>query len=204
MYIFELYHNTIKLFAEKMPLLVPRAEEPEVWHTTSIKHYPRFKKISLPVPQEISTSLSDSLVLRTSAKQFTQPFTLSALSSLLFFSLGEKQGEQKRMYPSAGARYPLEFYILIFKPIETLETGVYHYSVTDHTLTCIHKRSFSHTERRGLTMYDFTADAHCAIIFTATPRRTSVKYGEYSYRLMLIEAGAVAQNLFTLRCVHLT
>jgi len=50
--------------------------------------------------------------------------------------VGSNWDETKRFYPSAGARYPLEIYPIIFSSSD-LEQGIYHYNSRDHSLELI-------------------------------------------------------------------
>jgi len=45
------------------------------------------------------------------------------------------------MYPSAGARYPLEIYVVILNSKEIPE-GIYHYNVKWNTLELLEKGDF--------------------------------------------------------------
>jgi SagB-type dehydrogenase family enzyme len=187
---FELYHQISKFLLESVSSPIPKETWPKSWKTTYIKTYPRFKNIPLPKPE-----------------QFTRPANLQGLSSLLYYSVGEKDSEHgegvgKRMYPSGGARFPLEFYLLAFKPIDTLASGVYHYNIDPHSLTHIKEITFDTELLQKIVMYDFAHTAQFAIITTAVFARSTPKYGERSYRFALLEAGAAMQN-FGLCAAHL-
>ena len=204
---FELYHQISKFLLESVTSPIPKETWPKSWKTTYIKTYPRFKNIPLPKPERLQSTLSECLFARTSSRSFTRPASLQGLSSLLYYSVGEKDSEHgegagKRMYPSGGARFPLEFYLLAFKPIDTLASGVYHYNIDPHSLTHIKEITFDTELLQKIVMYDFAHTAQFAIITTAVFARSTPKYGERSYRFALLEAGAAMQN-FGLCAAHL-
>ena len=45
----------------------------------------------------------------------------------------------RRFYPSGGARYPLEVYLLIQR-VDSLTTGLYHYNVKENSLEILSTR----------------------------------------------------------------
>jgi hypothetical protein len=59
------------------------------------------------------------------------------LSSLLYHVAGIREKNEfmqaNRFYPSAGARYPLEVYPLVFN-VKGIKSGIYHYYVKNHLL----------------------------------------------------------------------
>jgi SagB-type dehydrogenase family enzyme len=120
-------------------------------------------------------------------------------STLLFFSIGEtndtfEDGVGQRVYPSAGALYPLEFYVLLFQDIEDLTLGVYHYDIVSHGLRKINNVDLGGEDISRMVGYRFAQKAKFAVIFTACFSRSTSKYGERAYRYILVEAGGVMQN----------
>ena len=172
---------------------------PEEWKTVKIKTYPRFPKIILPEPKDLDMSLSSTLESRRSARDFVSEINTEKLSSILFNSLGTRKetvfGVEKRRYPSGGPLYPVEFYVFIFKQIGDLRKGVYHYGVEDNSLTQIKKDIFDEKMMDSLIILDFAKKASFAVVMTAVFERNFMKYGERSYRFILLEAGSAAQNL---------
>jgi SagB-type dehydrogenase family enzyme len=200
MYLFELYQHYTKLHTKDAHEPPGVDTYPETWKTTFIKEYPRFPSIALPAPAAPTTTLAEILTTRRSGREFTIPLTLDDLSALLFYSLGEKgkilkDDASKRMYPSAGGRFPLEFYVAIITPIDTLTAGIYHYAVATHSLTRILELPEDTIRNAPIATYEFTKKSHVAIITTALFSRSAIKYGERAYRFGLLEGGAVAQNL---------
>lgn len=199
MYLFELYHQYTKLHASEATEPPPVATWPKEWTTTEIKHYPRFTTFNLPEATPLTMNLSESLLQRQSCRDFSKLLSKAELSSLLFYSIGEKnktynEGVGKRMYPSGGARFPLEFYVVLMKPIGDLETGIYHYALDSHGLTRLMTLSRQEIIEAKITTYEYVNHAHVGILCTGLFARSNQKYGERAYRFGLLEAGTTAQN----------
>ena len=199
MYLFELYHQYTKLQVGDAHEPPPVATWPKDWTTTEIKHYPRFTTFILPTPAPLTMRIDQALLARQSSREFSKQISIEQLSSLLFFSIGEKnktynEGVGKRMYPSGGARFPLEFYVVLMKPIGDLETGIYHYALDSHGLTRLLTLSTQEIIEAKITTYEYVNHAHVGILCTGLFARSNQKYGERAYRFGLLEAGTTAQN----------
>jgi len=126
---------------------------------------------------------------------------LQKLADLLHFSLGIT-GTIKglndieltlRAYPSAGALYPIEAYIIVFN-VKSLDKGVYHYNVNKHLLELIEAEDHKEHIAKICLAEDIMQNANVLIILTAIFKRVTIKYGIRGYRFCLMEAGIVAQN----------
>jgi len=136
---------------------------------------------------------------RKSTRKFSQTKTISLedLSAILFHSAGinrniDNLSKSQRSYPSGGARYPLELYVVSSK-VDGLEKGLYHYSVERHGLEKLADETINKGFREEV--YSWTKDAAVLIIITAVFNRNFMKYGDYGYKIMLMEAGHLAQNI---------
>jgi SagB-type dehydrogenase family enzyme len=127
--------------------------------------------------------------------------TEQQLSNILFYTLGETdpsalEGRGRRAYASAGARYPLEAYVLLFERVGAHDPGVYHYALEAHGLTRIRHDALSDQDIDRYFRYPETKRASCAVVLTAVFHRASIKYGERSYRHVLLEAGGVGEQAY--------
>ena len=185
-------------------MLVPECVEdwPQEWTTTYYKSYPRFPQIILPhsnQPHDLFVALEN----RKSHQSFTSAsLSVKAYGALLRYGLGTARptemlpdGRTYRVYPSAGFRYPIETYVIIFHGDENIVPGLYHYDVKAHALTTLWKRSFSQKEIHELARAPWIDKATALIVYTAIFWRTQIKYGERGYRYILLEAGHIAQNV---------
>jgi SagB-type dehydrogenase family enzyme len=98
------------------------------------------------------------------------------------------------MTPSGGARNPYEAYV-IAQNVIGLDPGLYHYSALDHDLghmpsPCL--PSFSEI----LGGQDWADEMAALILLCADFERPMWKYNDANaYRVVLIEAGHIAQNI---------
>ncbi|MBI2446387.1 MAG: HemK family protein methyltransferase [Parcubacteria group bacterium] len=185
-------------FDKEMPLINLNSSE---WGTITYKEYPCSSKIILPNPAPLPTkTIEDVLCRRKTERNFSKkPLSKEILGRLLYFSAGlisktvGAANEFRRFYPSGGARYPIEIYIANFTPGE-LDAGVYHYNVRNHILE---KLSFSSAEKiKHALFYDFAKDAAALILLSFVGERTTKKYGNLGYKLGMIEAGHIGQNIY--------
>jgi SagB-type dehydrogenase family enzyme len=164
------------------------------------KVYPRYPHIQLPAPHLPEEGFAQIAARRHSTRQYSSTdITLAQLSSLLFAGGGiqgtapeRNDGTPSRHHPSGGALYPLESYVAVFH-VENLAAGIYHYAPGIHAL----ERLPADTEIVWQSIKDFAPVEKPAviIILTALWDRTFPKYGEFAYRLALMEAGHQMQDM---------
>lgn len=168
-------------------------EWPLVWQKQFFKSYPRFSKVNLKEPKP-ENYLEQCIAKRESLRNFRcKQISLSKLSRLLKFSAGIVNPKH-RAYPSAGARYPLEVYLILNG---CPKRGVYHYNVKSHCLELLIPGNFSKFIQK-ITTQDFLKKASAIMLISAVFPRSEIKYGTRSYRYMLFEAGHLAQNVHLL------
>jgi SagB-type dehydrogenase family enzyme len=99
-----------------------------------------------------------------------------------------------RAYPSPGALYGVDVYVIPTR-VEGLPNAVFRYAPERHALVTVHDRrvdpvSFCLPDGRAVVggIAAFIALSICL------PRATS-KYGDVSYRILIAEAGCIAENL---------
>jgi len=68
--------------------------------------------------------------------------------------------------------------------------------VKAHALDVLWERAFSADDIGTMFTYPWAQDASLALIFTGVFRRNQMKYGERGYRQILLEAGAIVQNVY--------
>jgi SagB-type dehydrogenase family enzyme len=134
---------------------------------------------------------------RQTSRDFEQkPLDFTTLSRLILFALGEKIENdptlQRRMYPSAGARYTIEAYIYANR-VNELSKGIYHFSPKNNNLEQILAGDF--TDEIAKIQNNAALNSSITIILTSVISRLEVKYNLLSYKLALLEAGHIGQNL---------
>jgi SagB-type dehydrogenase family enzyme len=163
------------------------------------KSYPRFESVRLPHRYGKSKSLYEVINSRRSFRDFSgKKITINEISEILRFSCGinyiinSDWDKSLRVYPSAGARYPLEIYPLIIN-VKGLRNGIHHYNVKNHSLEFLWE--VDSKTLKNVFGEDWIIKASCIFLITAIFDRTTIKYGYRGYRYILLEAGHVAQNI---------
>lgn len=160
------------------------------------KKYPRMERIALPQPAILSTPLGEALIKRISASAGpTVPLALDDLGSLFGNALKQRAGSFHRNYPSGGARFPTETYLLSSE-IGATKPGSFHYRPDTHEL----ERLWDLPSEMGvdeLIIHDKPENLEFSslLIFTAAWERSSAKYGDFAYILSLLETGHMSQNV---------
>ena len=196
------------------------ADWPPEWTEITVKAYPRRPGVSLPMldpASRSSTSMLDPasrsstpepasahpltalLDRRGSVRTPTGPaLPLTVLAALLRYSCGlRRPGDYPpdighRVYPSAGARFPLECY-LIASRCAGLAAGAYHYDAVGHRLATLVEADLCRDVERAFG-FPWITGARAVLVLTAALGRGAVKYADRAYRFALIEAGHVGQN----------
>lgn len=195
----QLYHQSIKEFSDSVKQSTPDSTWPEEWKTTYLKKYERFPKIMLPAPTHLENNLVNVILSRRSRRVFDKTIHKEDLSNLLYYSVGEidrtiHDGVGRRVYPSAGTRYPLECYVLVFEAIDDICPGIYHYGVEDHNLSLILDKKIDTVALKTMVGYAFLHTAKCAVLITGIVSRSFPKYKDRAYKYILLEGGIVTQN----------
>lgn len=159
------------------------------------KSYERMPTIVLPMPKQIPESLASVLERRSSSftGDATRALPIETLGTLFGLSLSRRPEGFHRMYPSGGALYPVETY-LIATNVENAPMHVFHYNPTTHALEVLWKleQQFMMT---NIVPGSDTMPASALIVFTAVWERSSAKYGELAYQHSLIEVGHMSENV---------
>lgn len=195
----QLYHQSIKEFSDRVKQPTPDSSWPEEWKTTYLKKYERFQKIMLPAPTHLEDNLVNVILSRRSRRVFDKTIKKQDISNLLYYSVGEidtttHYGAGRRVYPSAGSRYPIECYVLVFESIDDISPGIYHYDIENHNLSLIYDKKIDATLLQTMVGYAFLHTAKCAVLLTGVVSRSFPKYKDRAYKYILLEGGIITQN----------
>lgn len=169
-----------------------------------------------PAPKEIAltrralppVSLAQTLATRRSLRSCGPgELDLCALETLLdaglsvqdVFSHPEMGTMSRRPTPSAGARHPIECYVLA-RRISNIRPGLYHYNALDHALAPVCE--FDDTANDVLDWAQAALDPRtpsppqALLLFTAVFERTFFKYKGTGYALICKDLGAIYQTLY--------
>jgi SagB-type dehydrogenase family enzyme len=209
-----LYHENSKINRATLPYLAESigefaADVEQLRRSaTAAKTYPGSDRIELarlgrlPRPDQ---PLDVVLAGRRSVREFSAaPVPLRAVASLLQRALGvtgemthaehPEIRQRMRAHPSGGALYPIETYLVALR-VEQLDAGVYHYHAPDECLEVVRRANLTDRLASLVLTAGGPFDAAGVIVLAARWEQSIAKYGERSYRVVLLDAGHVAQNL---------
>jgi SagB-type dehydrogenase family enzyme len=164
------------------------------------KSYPDLPFFPLPEnnldnPSELFKLLEN----RKSAEVYKdQALPIETLSKVLRFSVGlKKNNPKRRMYPSGGGKYPTEIYLAALN-VQDLEKGLYHYNVESHGLTKVNNLTREDVNQCfPINHSNYPVFSAPLLLFmTFSKNRSIPKYGSLAYKLGLIEAGHIGQNIY--------
>ncbi|MEM7050580.1 MAG: SagB/ThcOx family dehydrogenase [Acidobacteriota bacterium] len=198
----ELFHENTKLHAANTRSYGERiaaiTRNPEMVQTISQP----YKVYSLSRPCELApvaaeSGLEQAIEARRSVRTYrSEAISRDDLGRLLHFAYGrtDKPG-YFRAVASGGALFPLEIYTIVLSGAD-LEAGIYHYGPEDHRLHLLRSGDFRSQVEEYVLLEGVTTDtASALIVISGFFSRSTFKYQDRGYRMILMEAGAVAQNL---------
>ncbi len=157
-------------------------------------------QIHLPPPsQKGSLSLEEAIARRRSVRDFTpESISQSQLSQILWAAQGiSDTGEKLRTVPSAGATYPLEFFVVCGgNGINGIDGGVYHYNMGRHSLTLHYAGDVRPALAKAALGEESIYQAPLDIVICALYERTAMRYGARGERYVHIEVGHAGQNIY--------
>ncbi len=197
------FHNETNDKSEKGLVHIPDDKTlwPDSWKKVAYKRYALMR--ALPLPSVSGLFFDGVLRERRSSAGYilSNKPTLSTLSYVLRCGYGlqavtqQDKRESHRTVPSGGQRYPLEIYLFLFRDIESVASGIYHYGIREHALEPVVKRDFSQADILRMTPIKWLKDTQGMFCITSVSSRMTGKYGSRGYRYILLEAGHAAQNM---------
>jgi len=162
------------------------------------KSYARFPEIKLPKSYRTKKSdLLKVLMTRRSQRNPSKKFLgLDEISFILYYSAGisyEKTELILRTYPSAGALFPCEIYIISLNTELSSIPFVFHYYPLNHSLEKLWK--VNRTSLKKAIIQKEPLKFPLIILITAIFAKSTIKYGYRGYRYAFMEAGHIGQNI---------
>ena len=170
------------------------------------KPYPAdLQETALVPPESLSIgtlSVREAIARRMSHRAYTEvPLSLEELSYLTWAAQGVHEIWRggialRRTVPSAGARHPLETYLVVHR-VEGLAVGLYRYLSIEHKLVQL-RVDLALPEQTALACSGqaFVAKSAVTFIWTALPYRTEWRYALMAPKLVNLDAGHVCENLY--------
>jgi len=159
----------------------------------SHKRYPRMPQHPLPAPAPLAMTLDAALAARHSSDHgdASTSYTRAEMGSLLGHALGAR-GDKHRNYPSGGALYPVETYVITDR-FDDAVPSVFHYDPTAHALEELFPLPADFDLKDLIPHAEPPLSA--LIVFTAVWERSSAKYGDLAYSHGMLEAGHMSENV---------
>jgi SagB-type dehydrogenase family enzyme len=153
-------------------------------------------RATLPGPrQDGDTAVERCIWRRRSVRGFRdRALAPEQLGQALWAAQGVTSADARRAVPSAGALYPLELYVAVWKII-SLAPGIYRYRPEGHQLLPVisdHRRETLVDTAHG---QEWIATAPAIVCIAAVFERTTMKYGSRGRGYVYMEAGHAAESL---------
>jgi SagB-type dehydrogenase family enzyme len=151
----------------------------------------------------VETSLERAITTRVSDRRFAAaPLAAEQLATLLYLANAVRPPDDERTpcpprrnVPSSGNLGSIEIYPIIHR-VETVEPGIYHFDTVRHDLALLRPGRFSAWLTECVFYQVEFGEAAAALVLAGAIGRLSVKYGARGYRLGLLDAGHVSQNIY--------
>lgn len=139
---------------------------------------------------------------RRSQRELAAPLGVNQLAAILTAGAGVtglmQEGDGPtfalRASPSGGGLYPVDLFVAA-RNLTGLPASVYYFHPLRNSLVKLPGADPGVIAGPGFFAQEWIAQASAIILLVASFGRTSWKYGERSYRLALLDAGHLAQNL---------
>jgi len=180
------------------PELNPESEWPDSWKRVAFRDAAQLPMVPLGPSRPID--MVDLLLRHESSRDLRpDPILAEQVSTLMTAVAINRNGstadfaESRRTYPSGGARYPIDVYLLVLR-CNGIDPGAYMFDPRPFALRQIERRDFS-GEVREVFGEHWVESSSLVVFFVAQWERSRMKYGDRGYPLALIEVGHMAQNL---------
>lgn len=161
--------------------------------------------IKLPEPNlKGSISIEETMLNRRSVRDFKQDaLNLDQLSQILWAAYGITKEMNTpsflrgglRTAPSAGARYPLEIYVVVGN-VKGLAKGIYKYLPEGHFLMKTYNQDVRKDLAEAALNQEFIEQAPVSLFYSAIFSRTTIKYKSRGReRYVCMDLGHSAENV---------
>jgi SagB-type dehydrogenase family enzyme len=199
---------------KRWPVLMEKVEKLQTFMKTGFpeKHAEK-TVIDLPKPRlDSGYSVEKAIQNRRSIRSYTEaPLTLPELAQLLWAAYGITKPMKNspdfirgglRAPPSAGARYPLEVYVVV-RNVTGLKPSVYWYKSEVHKLVQVVKEDRWEAVSESAFHQPHFKTAAAALIWSGIFERNMAKYGQRGReRYVCMDLGHSGENVY-LQCMTL-
>jgi SagB-type dehydrogenase family enzyme len=167
-------------------------------------YLPDRSRVKLPAERaRVAMSVDEAICQRVSGRNYGQtPVTAEQLATLLYLGNAVRRidGDDvirsyQRNAPNSGNLGSVEVYPVIMN-VSGIEPGIYHYDSVRHDLAQFKAGQFASWLRECVLLQLEFSEAALALILTGAIGRLSAKYGLRGYRMALLDAGHVSENIY--------
>lgn len=148
------------------------------------------EKIPISVEENQLTSLQ---FLRRSCRSFDKDYKISF--NQVGQILASSYSIHRHSAPSAGGLYPLKIFLIVPRNGKDLKEGYYEYNPENESLVLYNKNIDKEILQYAFNNTELLDSASVIVVIAADFERQVKKYSNRGYRLTLIEAGHIAQNI---------
>jgi SagB-type dehydrogenase family enzyme len=167
-------------------------------------HLPGRLRVALPSERvRVTMSVDEAICQRVSGRDYVPtPVAAEQLASILYLGNAVRRidGDSaarsyQRNVPNSGNLGSVEVYPVIMN-VSGIEPGIYHYDSVRHDLAQLKAGQFASWLRESALLQLEFSEAAVALILTGAIGRLSAKYGLRGYRMALLDAGHVSENIY--------
>ena len=144
-------------------------------------------------------SVEEGINERKSIRSYEDaPLKIEEVGQLLWAAGGFRSDAitgASRTYPSAGATYPQELYLVVGK-VEGLLPGIYRYDPFSHKIKLVKKGDCRKDLSRASLGQACIQKAPISLVFTVVYGRTTSKYGNRGVRYVHMDVGYASENVY--------
>lgn len=161
----------------------------------------------IPLPKAADLTLGYDLSVREAIEQrvsrryfATKALSIEELSYLLWTTAGIRHrtasGRILRNVPSAGNRHSIETYLAVFN-VAGIEPGLYRYVPSEHALLALENpEDIAKAVDDASLNQGFLSSSAVTFFWSSIPYRTEWRYAQASIKVIAMEVGHIAQNLY--------
>ncbi|OHA24657.1 MAG: hypothetical protein A3B11_00550 [Candidatus Taylorbacteria bacterium RIFCSPLOWO2_01_FULL_44_26] len=150
----------------------------------------------IQIPNPISSSVLDVIQNRKSTRAF-QPgqISLNKLSGILeaTYSIGKNKHWS---VASGGGMYPLDLYLIVPNDDQQVPRGIHRWNPEKRSLIMVSGKNPSVWLSKTFNAKTLLENVACVLCIVANFKRSTMKYANRGYRLVLLEAGHATQNTY--------
>jgi SagB-type dehydrogenase family enzyme len=156
-----------------------------------------------PARPAVNMSVEEAITNRVSGRNYaTTPLGGEQLAALLYLANAVRRSEAadganwyQRNVPSSGNLGSIEIYPVIMN-VAGMAPGIYHFDSVQHDLAQLRAGQFSTWLREYVFLQLEFSEAAVALVLTGAVARLTAKYGLRGYRMALLDAGHVSENIY--------